>query len=139
MTEKKPEPVVEKKEDPVQTETVPNKKYDFSSEFVAVEETKDDSEKPLDDTDGVKIEGTVWEAKNLKKLRTNLLSKVHKSQISACWGLSDDRVLTIGHDGFLKITQYKDMNVARSFKVCDLSLSSIAELKKNELYAVVFR
>jgi len=28
------------------------------------------------------------------------------------------------------------MSVSRSFKVCDLSLSSVAEIKKNELYAV---
>lgn len=58
------------------------------------------------------------------------------SQISGLWELPDQRILSIGYDGFIKITHFQNMNVSRSFKVCDLSLSAVTELKKNELYAV---
>jgi Beige/BEACH domain len=89
---------------------------------------------------------SIWNASNLKRLSTSYISKVHKrylnnlsfrsSEISALCPLSDNRILTVGHDGFIKITQYQENNVARSFKVCDITLSSVTELKKNELYAV---
>jgi len=81
-------------------------------------------------------EDSLWEAKGMGKLQMQQVPKVHKSQVSGLWELPDKRVLSIGHDGFIKITQFQSMSVSRSFKVCDLSLSSVAELKKNELYAL---
>ncbi len=81
-------------------------------------------------------EPTLWDTEELDKIQTQQVHKVHKGEISQVLELSENRVLSIGYDGFIKLTQIKDMVVSRSFKVCDLSLSSIVELKENELYAV---
>jgi len=81
---------------------------------------------------------TLWDTEELDKIQTQQVHKVHKGEISQVLELSENRVLSIGYDGFIKLTQIKDMIVSRSFKVCDLSLSSIVQLKENELYAVNF-
>ena len=67
-------------------------------------------------------------------MQTLIFNKI--SEISSVHLLGDKRVLSVGHDGSFKITNTSDMDVSRSFKVCDLTLSSLAELKSNELYAV---
>lgn len=45
-------------------------------------------------------------------------------------------VLTIGQDGFLKIFDVYDRTCAKSFKICDFTLSCIAVLRVDEIYAI---
>jgi len=79
---------------------------------------------------------TLWDTEEFDRIQTQQVHKVHKGEISQVLELSENRVLSIGYDGFIKLTQIKDMIVSRSFKVCDMSLSSIVQLKENELYAL---
>ena len=80
ITEKKPEEKpIEKAEDSSPKEAIPDKKYDNAPEFDVVEETKENGSKIFDESGSENnLQGTIWEGKNLKKIKTNLLSKVHK-------------------------------------------------------------
>ncbi len=59
------------------------------------------------------------------------------SEISSLDLLGNDRVLTTGGDGFIKIIDYVQQTIAKSFKVCELNIPMSIPLKENEIYAVI--
>lgn len=44
--------------------------------------------------------------------------------------------MSIGLDGFLKVTDFVSRKVIKSFKICNFCLSSLIPLKNDEIFAI---
>jgi factor associated with neutral sphingomyelinase activation len=44
--------------------------------------------------------------------------------------------MSIGEDGFLKVSDLVSKTVIKSFKICDLNLSGLVAIKEDELFAI---
>lgn len=62
--------------------------------------------------------------------------KPHKSTISKLTQISGNQLISIGHDGFLKVISTDEISTKKSFKVSDLALSTM-EVISNEIIAVM--
>lgn len=58
------------------------------------------------------------------------------SQITDTHFLSEEKILTVGYDGFIKVVDIKEKNVLKSFKVCDFCLSASKKLNDQDIFAV---
>jgi len=50
--------------------------------------------------------------------------------------LNDDKILTVGYDGFIKVFDIQEKTILKSFKVCDYCLSSSQKLIDPDVFAV---
>jgi hypothetical protein len=52
--------------------------------------------------------------------------------------LNEERILTVGNDGFIKVIDIQEKAILKSFKVCDFCLSSSQKLTDPDIFAVIF-
>lgn len=58
------------------------------------------------------------------------------SQITNTHFLNEDKILTVGNDGFIKVIDIQEKTILKSFKVCDFCLSSSQKLNDPDIFAV---
>jgi WD40 repeat protein len=66
------------------------------------------------------------------------IPKAHKMPITRIIVLTSkpNTIVTIGHDGFLKVFDIAEKVCQKSFKICEFCLSSIVPIKGDELFAI---
>ena len=79
----------------------------------------------------------LWDVSN-KDLISQNIQKVHKKHVTQIIKLQNkqNQIISIGEDGFLKVCDLISKQVIKSFKICDLNLSSFVALKEDEIYAI---
>ncbi|KAL4472641.1 hypothetical protein ABPG74_018590 [Tetrahymena malaccensis] len=82
----------------------------------------------------------LWEVYdgNKSQLQVDLISKAHKKNVTQIRKLKkkQNQIISIGEDGFLKVCDLPNKSVIKSFKICDLNLSSFVPIKEDEIFAI---
>eukprot|EP01017_Pseudomicrothorax_dubius_P044670 TRINITY_DN7572_c0_g3_i1.p1 TRINITY_DN7572_c0_g3~~TRINITY_DN7572_c0_g3_i1.p1 ORF type:complete len:822 (+),score=154.42 TRINITY_DN7572_c0_g3_i1:59-2524(+) len=82
---------------------------------------------------------TIWDPESRSRYTFSGISKVHKSLVSYLHFLEgdEDKVVSGGHDGYLKVVDLAARSVGKSFKVCDLAISCGSSIRDEEVFAVI--
>ncbi|EGR33579.1 neutral sphingomyelinase activation associated factor, putative [Ichthyophthirius multifiliis] len=79
----------------------------------------------------------LWDISDRNLIVQNI-QKVHKKHVTQIIKLVNkpNQIISIGEDGFLKVCDLQSKQVIKSFKICDLNLSSFVVLKEDEIFAI---